>query len=119
MIEPRTRPEILSGATHCFRMADYNLFVTINLCEGLPFEVFLYCGKSGTDVNAFTEGLGRMISNQLRSGVSIQSITKQLRGIKGPAPVWKDGVQILSVPDAVSKVLDHYVSDKSSELEET
>ena len=47
------------------------------------------------------------------SGVSVETVVDQLNGIGGEHPVFqKDGL-VLSIPDAISRVLEnHYLKDK-------
>jgi ribonucleoside-diphosphate reductase alpha chain len=83
-----------------------NLYVTVTELEGRPFEVFATIGKSGKSTTAKTEAIGRLVSLALRSGVHIGKIVDQLKGICGEHPVFqKDGL-VLSIPDAISKILE-------------
>ena len=68
-------------------------------------------GKSTT---AKTEAIGRLVSLALRSGVAVEKIVEQLKGIGGEHPVFqKDGL-ILSIPDAISRVLEkRYMKDQN------
>ena len=81
---------------------------------GAPFEVFATIGKSGKSTTAKTEAIGRLASLALRSGVKVDKIVEQLKGICGEHPVFqKDGL-VLSIPDAISRVLEkRYMQDKS------
>lgn len=84
------------------------LFVTE--LEGKPFEVFAIIGRAGSDVTAFTEAIGRLISLALRCGVPVKLIAEQLRGIGGSRSAGFGPDRVRSVPDAIGKVLlDHYV----------
>jgi hypothetical protein len=38
--------------------------------------------------------------------------SKQLKGIGGPSPVWENGTQILSTPDAIAKALEWYLDER-------
>lgn len=89
------------------------LYITINEIDNQPFEVFLTIGTSGTSIMAKAEAIGRLISLSLRYGVPITDIVEQLIGIGDDAPMpYKDGV-ILSIPDAVGKVLkERYLDEK-------
>jgi ribonucleoside-diphosphate reductase alpha chain len=80
--------------------------VTVTEYEGRPFEVFATIGKSGTSTTAKTEAIGRLVSLALRSGVGVDKIVEQLKGIGGEHPVFqKDGL-VLSIPDAISRILE-------------
>lgn len=84
------------------------LFVTE--LEGKPFEVFAIIGRAGSDVTAFTEAIGRLISLALRCGVPVKLIAEQLRGIGGSRSAGFGPDRVRSVPDAIGKVLlEHYV----------
>jgi ribonucleoside-diphosphate reductase alpha chain len=83
-----------------------NLYVTVTEYEGQPFEVFATIGKSGRSTTAKTEAIGRLVSLAFRSGVGVEKVVDQLKGIGGEHPVFqKDGL-VLSIPDAISRVLE-------------
>jgi len=86
------------------------LFVTE--FDGKPFEVFAIIGRAGSDVTAFTEAIGRLISLALRCGVPVKLIAEQLRGIGGSRSAGFGPDRVRSVPDSIGKVLlDHYVKN--------
>jgi len=110
----RDRPEILQGITSKIKTGFGNLYVTINTLNGRPFEVFAQIGKSGYDAMADTEAICRLISLALRSGVDVEEIIEQLRGIGGDTPVFGQGGLIRSVPDAIAKILHkHFGNGKA------
>jgi ribonucleoside-diphosphate reductase alpha chain len=99
------RPEILEGFTTKMMTGMGNLYVTVTELNGRPFEIFATIGKSGRSTTAKTEAIGRLVSLALRSGVQVEKIVSQLEGIGGEYPVFmKDGL-VLSIPDAISRVL--------------
>ena len=100
------RPETLEGFTTRIKTGYGNLYVTVTEYEGKPFEVFATIGKSGRSTTAKTEAIGRLISLALRSGVNVEAIIEQLNGIGGENPVFQAGGLVLSIPDAISKVLN-------------
>jgi hypothetical protein len=74
--------------------------------------VFAIIGRAGSDVTAFTEAIGRLISLALRCGVPVKLIAEQLRGIGGSRSAGFGPDRVRSVPDAIGKVLlDHYVKN--------
>jgi ribonucleoside-diphosphate reductase alpha chain len=87
--------------------------VTVTEHEGKPFEVFATIGKSGKSTTAKTEAIGRLVSLGLRSGVQVEHIIEQLKGIGGEHPIFqKDGL-VLSIPDAIGRVLEkRYMNDQ-------
>ncbi len=87
--------------------------MTINEDENGLCEVFTTIGKAGGNAAAQSEAISRLISLALRSGIEPREIVKQLKGISGPTPVWDGhGGQILSTPDAIGKVLEHYIEHR-------
>ena len=76
-----------------------------------PFEVFCALGKAGSVESAHLEAIARLVSMSLRTGVDPDQIVEQLRGITDE-PVWDGGTLVRSVPDAISLVLNKYITDK-------
>jgi len=109
----RKRPETLEGFTTKMATGYGNLYVTVTEYEGRPFEVFATIGKSGRSTTAKTEAIGRLVSLLLRFGVRVEKIVEQLEGIGGEHPVFqKDGL-VLSIPDAIARVLEkRYLKNK-------
>ncbi len=104
-IEPRPRPETTVGVTRLIHTGCGKLYVTVNK-DDLGFcEVFAQMGKTGGCASSQIESTGRLISLALRSGVKIESIIKQITGIRCPSPIWQNGKQVLSCPDAIAQVL--------------
>jgi len=107
------RPETLEGFTTKMVTGMGNLYVTVTEMNGRPFEVFATIGKSGRSTTAKTEAIGRLVSLAFRSGVDVETVVDQLEGIGGEHPVFqKDGL-VLSIPDAISRILkNRYLKDK-------
>ena len=102
----KERPETVEGFTAKIKTGFGNLYINVTEYQGRPFEVFPIIGKSGKSTTAKTEAIGRLVSLALRSGVRVDDIIAQLEGIGGEHPVFqKDGL-VLSIPDAIAKVLE-------------
>ena len=102
----KERPETLYGFTTKIRTGYGHLYATVTEYEGQPFEVFATIGKSGRSTTAKTEAIGRLVSLALRSGVTVDKIVDQLKGIGGEYPIFQDGGLVLSIPDAIARVLE-------------
>jgi len=103
----RVRPDIVFGFTQKVKTGLGELYLTVNEVDGKPFEVFATIGKSGRSVTAKAEAIGRLVSLALRSGVDVADIVGQLKGIGGENPVFQKKGLLLSIPDAVSWVLEN------------
>ncbi len=109
-IAPRVRPAVMIGKTYKVKTGYGNLYVTINNDEnGAPFEVFATIGKSGGFFQEQSEGICKLISLGLRSGIKAEEIIKDLKGIRGPMPVMTESGPILSLPDAIGQILEEHV----------
>ena len=102
----KERPETLNGFTTKVKTGYGHLYVTVSEYDGKPFEVFATIGKSGRSTTAKTEAIGRLVSLALRSGVLVDDIVDQLKGISGEHPVFVNGGLVLSIPDAIARVLE-------------
>ncbi len=100
------RPYILRGTTMKLPIAEGSLYITMNKDDDHIEEVFISLGRSGESEKAYTEAIGRLISIYLQEGGDVDRIIKTLKGIKGGSSIWFNGMQIFSVPDAISKALE-------------
>lgn len=108
-ITPKKRPDLIKGSTRLMKTGCGNLYVTINEDpSGRPFEVFTNIGKAGGCASSQAEAIGRLLSLALRSGVEVEEIIKQLKGISCHQPTWYEGGRILSCSDAIAKALEKY-----------
>ena len=115
---PRGRPQEMTGVTERIRTGHGNMYITINFDEKRnPFEVFTTLGKAGGCDSAQLEAISRLVSLALRSGVDIQAIVAQLRGITC-CPAWDNGVLVRSAPDAVALALQRHTTPDAEEQED-
>lgn len=106
--DPRPRPELLAGSTQKFKVGCGNLYVTVNRDAEGVCEVFSNTGREGGCASQ-SEATSRLVSTALRSGVPVKAIVEQIRGIRCPACVRRDGVKVLSCPDAIGRALETVV----------
>lgn len=111
---PRPVPDDADGLpSRRFRvptpLGTMNVFVTE--LDGDPFEVFVVFGKAGSDLTAMSEAIGRLASLALRSGIPVEYVAEQLRGIGGRSSIGFGDQRVLSVVDALAKLLEtNYVA---------
>jgi len=107
------RGKVLTGFTEKLKTSRGSLYVTVNTLDNKPIEVFANIGKSGGDISALSEAIGRLISIALQNGVPVEKIVNTLINITGAQPIWNEGRLIKSVPDAIAQVLkDHFLDKK-------
>jgi ribonucleoside-diphosphate reductase alpha chain len=110
-VRPRPRPEVMAGKTYRVKTGYGKLYVTINNDEkGMPFEVFATIGRSGGFFQEQSEAICRLMSLALRAGVKVEEVSDELKGIRGPMPTFTDKGTILSLPDALGKILEQHVT---------
>ncbi len=110
--DPReSRPMILRGRTYEIMTPVGKGFVTVNRDDNdQPFEVFITVGKGGMHTMADAEAIGRLTSIALRAGRMnrkeiAEKIIQQLRGIGGSSHIGFGKERVMSLADAVAKVL--------------
>jgi hypothetical protein len=104
MRQKMRRPVVTESFTverrsHCGR-----LFVTVTMNRKKPFEVFIRFGKAGGCSSAMADGLARLLSYGLRSGLPPEEAVKALSGIschQGPRTCLNE------VAVAIMLVLEH------------
>ncbi|MBI2315351.1 adenosylcobalamin-dependent ribonucleoside-diphosphate reductase [Candidatus Daviesbacteria bacterium] len=109
------RPMILRGRTYKIATPVGEAFITINRDEyDQPFEVFVTVGRAGMHTMADAEAMGRMVSLSLRLArgardtdpkAVAQKIVGQLKGIGGASSVGFGKNRVMSLADAIAKVL--------------
>lgn len=104
-MSPKTkRPTAASGYTIQRRSHCGKLFVTVTTREGKPLEVFIRFGKAGGCGSAMADGVARLVSYGLRSGLQAEDAVKALAGIschQGPRTCLNE------VASAIRLVLKH------------
>ena len=115
-IVPRIRPVQTRGLTERINTGCGKLYVTINEDDQGVCEVFAQMGKTGGCASSQIEATGRLISLALRSGVKLESILKQISGIRCPSPIWQNGKMVLSCPDAIAQVIKNYTQIGTTEM---
>ncbi len=108
---PQHRPDALPSTTHKIQTGLGRLYITVTYLDGSPFEVFCSIGKSGYSTMADAEGIGRLTSLALRSGISADEVVSQLKGIGGSEPTFHNGHLVQSIPDAIAFVLEKYTGE--------
>lgn len=109
-IVPRPRPSVTRGLTERISTGCGKLYVTVNYDDEGICEVFAQMGKTGGCAASQIEGISRLISLALRSRMKIESIIRQIKGIRCPSPLWGKGGMTLSCADAISKVLEKQIN---------
>ncbi|MEK7094253.1 MAG: adenosylcobalamin-dependent ribonucleoside-diphosphate reductase, partial [Patescibacteria group bacterium] len=112
---PRERPEVMIGKTYKVKTGYGHLYVTVNNDEnGQPFEVFATIGKSGGFFQEQSEGICRLISLALRTGIKSDEVIHNLKGIRGPMPTMTNKGTVLSLPDAIGQILEEHLNSGNS-----
>ncbi len=119
VIEPVKRlPSVpRQGFTHSVQTPIGRVHVTLNTDpgNGSPFDVFVTLSKAGSDTDADTDALGRLISLLLRLNVEIPSRTRlelaieQIRGIATSRSVGFGPDRVRSVPDGIGRCLEKLI----------
>jgi ribonucleoside-diphosphate reductase alpha chain len=117
--QKRSRPDVLKSTAIRKETPLGTMFVHITEDDkGTPFEVFINLGKAGGSAMADAEAMGRLISLALRSGISIQQVHRQMRGISSDRAVGLGPNKVLSVPDAIGLALEDWMRMKNGEQQE-
>lgn len=117
-ITPVSRKELgtTHGNTYCRHCACGTLYITVNCDDdGNLVETFIESSKGGI-CKANTAAVNRMVSVALRSGVKVDEIIDQLKGIYCPACAkTSKEVDGLSCPDIMAKTLKAFYYGEEDE----
>ena len=103
---PRERPEVTTGFTQKVKIGCGNLYITVNYDEnGKICEVFTNTGRTG-GCPSQSEATSRLVSIALRSGIDTKEIVEQLKGIRCPSTIKQKGLNVLSCPDAIGRLIE-------------
>jgi ribonucleoside-diphosphate reductase alpha chain len=106
-VVPRPRPNTTIGVTEKMKIGCGNLYVSVNADEKGICEVFTNTGRAG-GCTSQSEATARLISIALRSGLNVDTIIEQIKGIRCPACIRREGVHVTSCPDAIARVIKKY-----------
>lgn len=117
MKKPELRPEKLDSLTWKISVPDGTLFVTLSEYGKKPWDLRLNLGKSGSTLNAWIYGLGRIISLALQYEVPMDEIIEELSGLTSDkVEKHLNKITIRSGPEGIAYALNQYV--KAKKLEE-
>ena len=103
-IEPRPRPLVTRGFTEKMKIGCGTLYITVNYDQNGICEVFTSTGKAG-GCPSQSEATARLASIALRSGISVNEVYDQLKGIRCPSTIRQKDVNCTSCPDAIARVV--------------
>ena len=106
-VHPVRRPDgPLMGRTYRMRSGEGTLYITVNRdARGKLFEVFIRGDKAGGCEMAKLEGLARLVSLSLRSGVAPGEIVAELQGIRCGNQMGIGPRAVLSCSDAIAQAI--------------
>ncbi len=108
---PRPRQTVTHGTTEKVLIGCGNLYVTVNSDEIGICEVFTSTGRAG-GCPSQSEATSRLVSLALRSGISVDALIEQLKGIRCLSTVAAKRsiaeIRCLSCPDAIGRAIEKY-----------
>lgn len=117
-ITPRARPEVTRGITEKVVIGCGNLYITVNYDDEGICEVFANLGRAG-GCPSQSEATSRLLSTALRSGMDVDALIEQLKGIRCHSTLRQratnKNIKVLSCPDAIGRVLEKVAKIKAEE----
>ncbi|MEN6518347.1 MAG: adenosylcobalamin-dependent ribonucleoside-diphosphate reductase [Methanospirillum sp.] len=102
---PLDRPRELAGRTYLCQSGCCRLYVTVNLLEGKPIEVFIRTvGQGGCE--ASSNAMGRAISTGLQNGVPYQKFVRQFAKVNCISAIKNPASEGHSCADVVGRCID-------------
>jgi adenosylcobalamin-dependent ribonucleoside-diphosphate reductase len=106
------------GYTHSVLTPLGRVHITLNLdpADGSPFDIFIALSKAGSDTDADTDAIGRLLSLLLRLNVDVPSRARldlaidQFRGIATSRSAGFGPGRVRSVPDGIAKCLEELLA---------
>jgi ribonucleoside-diphosphate reductase alpha chain len=106
------RPKELAGRTYLCQSGCCRLYVTVNLMDGKPMEVFIRTvGSGGCDANS--SALGRAISTGLQNGVPYGKFVKQFAKVNCISAIKNHSSEGHSCADVVGRCIDLSAKNQS------
>ncbi len=100
-----------------------NIFITISEDPtGVPFEIFINTGKSGSDLQAQGESIGRMLSLSLQAMPAVKRLDmlrilmEQNRGIGGARQHGLGPNRVSSFPDAIANIIQEQYLNRNEDV---
>ncbi|KAF0107080.1 MAG: ribonucleoside-diphosphate reductase alpha chain [Anaerolineaceae bacterium] len=110
---PRMLPDgLLPAKSFSTKTPTGRMYLFIREIDKKPMDAFVILGRSGSDITAFTEAIGRLLSICLRSNIPIDILAENLMGLGGRTSIGLGPKRILSVPDAIGKFLHEAYGEK-------
>lgn len=116
LAEPRQRAERLYGFNERITTGDGKLYATVGYDNKGIREVIVEVGKAGGVLNGLVEAIGRLISLALKYHVPVTAIASALRYIRSANTYGFGPKQILSIPDAIGKLLEEAPASLENQL---
>jgi len=111
-MEKRKRPKVTHGCSVKVTTGCGSIYITPCKDSSSLIEVFATLGKAGGCAKCQLEAITRSISLGLKYGIPVKEFIDELKGLRCPLPVWEDGKQILSCPDAIAVVLEESINNE-------